>query len=168
MGDRGKVDPSSLFQTGATLLRSAKIITGNSLFTWRPSHREYICLLNIIFYCLSSFFPLQFPIRISFRLHDADLGYVLIVDRRGDRWNAVKTTLLRLSVRITQVSFVICVCPWTLNRLLSNNFQYLFLIIRTFSRVSLLLSTFSDRRVSYKRQFQKCLTNSFETISNSR
>ena len=33
------------------------------------------------------------------RLHDADLGYVLIVDRRSDRWNAVKATLLRLSVR---------------------------------------------------------------------
>ena len=32
------------------------------------------------------------------RLHDADLGYVLIVDRRTDRWNAVKATLLRLSV----------------------------------------------------------------------
>ncbi|KZS15196.1 putative Guanine nucleotide exchange factor DBS [Daphnia magna] len=30
-------------------------------------------------------------------LHDADLGYVLIVDRRSDRWNAVKATLLRLS-----------------------------------------------------------------------
>ncbi|EFX81870.1 hypothetical protein DAPPUDRAFT_21042, partial [Daphnia pulex] len=28
---------------------------------------------------------------------DADLGYVLIVDRRSDRWNAVKATLLRLS-----------------------------------------------------------------------
>jgi len=30
-------------------------------------------------------------------LHDADLGFVLIVDRRSDRWNAVKTTLLRIS-----------------------------------------------------------------------
>ena len=42
------------------------------------------------------------------RLHDADLGYVLIVDRRGDRWNAVKATLLRLSVRFDCFEIVAC------------------------------------------------------------
>lgn len=46
------------------------------------------------------------------RLHDADLGYVLIVDRRSDRWNAVKATLLRLSVccgaAIVELTLVFC------------------------------------------------------------
>lgn len=37
-------------------------------------------------------------------LQDADLGYVLVVDRRSDRWNAVKATLLRLSVSCSSPS----------------------------------------------------------------
>ena len=49
-------------------------------------------------FSFNPFFLLPFILPIS-RLHDADLGYVLIVDRRSDRWNAVKATLLRLSVR---------------------------------------------------------------------
>lgn len=32
------------------------------------------------------------------RLQEADLGFNLIVDRRKDRWNAVKAVLLRISV----------------------------------------------------------------------
>ena len=33
------------------------------------------------------------------RLQEADLGFVLVVDRRQDKWAAVKTMLLRISVR---------------------------------------------------------------------
>lgn len=32
------------------------------------------------------------------RLHEADLGFNLIVDRRKDRWNSVKAVLLKISV----------------------------------------------------------------------
>lgn len=48
-------------------------------------------------YVVGGFCCCSCPMLVS-RLHDADLGYVLIVDRRSDRWNAVKATLLRLSV----------------------------------------------------------------------
>lgn len=33
-----------------------------------------------------------------FRLQEADLGFHLIIDRRKDRWNSVKTVLMRISV----------------------------------------------------------------------
>lgn len=35
---------------------------------------------------------------MSFRLQEADLGFNLIIDRRKDRWTAVKSVLLRISV----------------------------------------------------------------------
>lgn len=42
-------------------------------------------------------FRSQPPIlNINYRLLEADLGFVLIVDRRNDTWNAVKTVLLRI------------------------------------------------------------------------
>nr|CAH7726391.1 unnamed protein product [Callosobruchus chinensis] len=33
-------------------------------------------------------------------LHDADLGFHLIIDRRNDKWNSVKAVLLKISVSI--------------------------------------------------------------------
>lgn len=33
-----------------------------------------------------------------FRLQEADLGFHLIIDRRNDKWNSVKTVLLKISV----------------------------------------------------------------------
>lgn len=33
-----------------------------------------------------------------YRLHESDLGFNLIVDRRKDRWNSVKAVLLKISV----------------------------------------------------------------------
>lgn len=35
---------------------------------------------------------------IYFRMHEADLGFALIIDRRNDKWSSVKTTLLKISV----------------------------------------------------------------------
>ena len=32
------------------------------------------------------------------RLHEADLGFHLVIDRRNDKWNSVKTVLLKISV----------------------------------------------------------------------
>ena len=31
-------------------------------------------------------------------LHESDVGFVVVVDRRQDRWTSVKTLLLRISV----------------------------------------------------------------------
>jgi len=33
-----------------------------------------------------------------YSLHESDVGFVVIVDRRQDRWTSVKTLLLRISV----------------------------------------------------------------------
>lgn len=49
---------------------------------------------------------LQHPVCLSIscwydahcRLQEADLGFHLIIDRRKDRWNSVKTVLLKISV----------------------------------------------------------------------
>lgn len=35
-----------------------------------------------------------------FSLQEADLGFHLIIDRRNDKWNSVKTVLLKISVSI--------------------------------------------------------------------
>jgi len=35
---------------------------------------------------------------LCYRLHDAESGFVVIIDRRNDKWNSVKTTLIRISV----------------------------------------------------------------------
>lgn len=32
-------------------------------------------------------------------MHEADVGFVLVIDRRKDKWHSVKTVLLRISVR---------------------------------------------------------------------
>lgn len=37
---------------------------------------------------------------IFFSLQEADLGFHLIIDRRNDKWNSVKTVLLKISVGI--------------------------------------------------------------------
>lgn len=31
-------------------------------------------------------------------MQEADVGFVLVIDRRNDKWNSVKPTLLKLSV----------------------------------------------------------------------
>lgn len=35
-----------------------------------------------------------------FRLQEADLGFVIIVDRRNDKWSSVRCVLLHLAVSI--------------------------------------------------------------------
>lgn len=41
---------------------------------------------------------------IIFRLQEADLGFHLIIDRRNDKWNSVKTVLLKISVSIYSIN----------------------------------------------------------------
>lgn len=69
---------------------SCRLLAVPTAFSDRRRWRLRISLLLLLLL-------LQTSLAVS-RLHDADLGYVLIVDRRSDRWNAVKATLLRLSV----------------------------------------------------------------------
>lgn len=33
-----------------------------------------------------------------FRLQEADLGFVVVIDRRNDKWSSVRCVLLRLAV----------------------------------------------------------------------
>lgn len=33
-----------------------------------------------------------------FRLQEADLGFVIVIDRRNDKWSSVRCVLLRLAV----------------------------------------------------------------------
>lgn len=35
-----------------------------------------------------------------FRMQEADSGFVLVIDRRNDKWHSVKTVLLKISVGI--------------------------------------------------------------------
>jgi len=37
------------------------------------------------------------------RLHESDVGFVVVVDRRQDKWASVKTLLLRISVSLLRV-----------------------------------------------------------------
>lgn len=36
--------------------------------------------------------------RFVFRLQEADLGFVVVIDRRNDKWSSVRCVLLRLAV----------------------------------------------------------------------
>lgn len=47
-------------------------------------------------------------------MQEADMGFVLIIDRRNDKWSSVKTTLLKISVsfvvfcQINVCIFILC------------------------------------------------------------
>lgn len=41
-----------------------------------------------------------------FRLQEADLGFVVVIDRRNDKWSSVRCVLLRLAVSQSHVIFV--------------------------------------------------------------
>lgn len=67
----------------------------NSCFSW----------INALFHCYNIYFVYYIMVIISlilvfcfYRLQDADLGFVIIIDRRNDKWSSVKTVLLKISV----------------------------------------------------------------------
>ena len=51
-------------------------------------------------------------------LSAAAVGFILVIDRRQDRWSSVKGTLLRIAVSLTAAHHVVrvcaraCVCVW--------------------------------------------------------
>lgn len=45
----------------------------------------------------------------SHRMQEADMGFVMVVDRRNDKWSSVKTTLLKISVSIASLADVVVV-----------------------------------------------------------
>jgi hypothetical protein len=58
---------------------------------------------------------------LFFRMQEADSGFVLVIDRRNDKWHSVKTVLLKISVGVwkqyffcsfcrTAVLYFVCVC----------------------------------------------------------
>ena len=72
---------------------------------------QYINILIrgiIILYSLNPFNNInQFLLLITtllcvfYSMQDVDLGFCVLVDRRGDKWGSVKTLLLRISVSLT-------------------------------------------------------------------
>lgn len=41
-----------------------------------------------------------------YSLQEADLGFHLIVDRRTDKWNSVKTVLIKISVSMKRLKYL--------------------------------------------------------------
>lgn len=56
--------------------------------------------LSVLLICTVTCWKNHLKYLIIFRLQEADLGFHLIIDRRNDKWNSVKTVLLKISVSI--------------------------------------------------------------------
>ena len=80
---------SSHFQTRETSISSATKNIENLSYT----SPQYLRKLFFNYHCLFRFSHFRVD-----RLQDADLGFVLIIDRRTDKWSSVKTVLLKVSV----------------------------------------------------------------------
>ncbi|CAG9816753.1 unnamed protein product [Phaedon cochleariae] len=74
-------------------------------------------------------------------LHDADLGFHLIIDRRNDRWNSVKTVLLKISVFfpglihvvyvLRPASFIQKALSEVSNKLFKDEFKFRMIVLST-------------------------------------
>lgn len=76
----------------------------NLYFDWKSLFVINFNFNNINFYILHNLFIMQSTYTIFvfvFRLQEADLGFVIIVDRRNDKWSSVRFVLLRLAVSKT-------------------------------------------------------------------
>lgn len=105
-----------------------------------------------------------------FRLQEADLGFHLIIDRRNDKWNSVKTVLLKISVskfiymitvinnHFTKLYYLIIIIIVTINSL--------YLYFRHFSLVQCMQYMCCDLPDFYRKPFRRCRTNCFERISS--
>lgn len=67
----------------------------------RYCHWSLVCDFNheILWYYIVTFYP------FLFRMHEADMGFVLVVDRRNDKWSSVKSTLLKISVSLIKRTY---------------------------------------------------------------
>lgn len=72
-------------------------------FTWRRLREINILYYISAFVCIDSNYNFFFLLRYIyiFRLQEADLGFVIVIDRRNDKWSSVRTVLLRLAVSKT-------------------------------------------------------------------
>ncbi|CAH1103228.1 unnamed protein product [Psylliodes chrysocephalus] len=74
-------------------------------------------------------------------LHDADLGFHLIIDRRNDKWNSVKTVLLKISVYfpglihvvyvLRPASFLQKALSEVSNKLFKDEFKFRMIVLST-------------------------------------
>ena len=62
----------------------------------------------------------------DFSLQEADLGFHLIIDRRTDKWNSVKTVLLKISVSTCTNEVIIHIFQSRLMALFLFYFFYFF------------------------------------------
>jgi len=62
---------------------------------------------DLYFECISS--------RLCFSLSSTDVGFILVIDRRQDRWAAVKGTLLRIAVSLS-----LCLQAWRCGYIVSE------------------------------------------------